>query len=183
MTLIEALKTVPDPRQASGRRYPLWIGLLLIILGTMSGYRGYRGLARFMIRHQAHLASRLGLPRAELPSYSTIRRWLNAIDFDAVAQVFSQWAQSTGLLQAGDDCAIDGKGLKNTVTNATNAHQNFVNVVSMFQLRQGVVVAQAVFENSQDSEIKVVQTLLEELKVSGITVSLDALHAQKKRLN
>lgn len=183
MTLIEALQSIPDPRKASGRRYPLWVFLLLTILGTMSGYRGYRGLARFMERHQAHLATRLGLPRADLPSYSTIRRLLNTIDFDAVAQAFSQWAQAAGLLQAGDDCAIDGKALKNTVTDAHTETQNFVNVVSMFQLQQGVVVAQAVFDNGQQSEIHIVYELLDRLQVSGVNVSLDALHAQKKPLS
>ncbi len=183
MTLIEALKTIPDPRKTLGRRYPLWIFLLLVILGTMSGYRGYRGLARFMERHQGHLATRLGLVRAELPSYSTIRRLLNEIDFNAVAAVLSRWAQAAGLVQAGDDCALDGKGLKNTVIDAFSEQQKFVNVVSMFQLQQGVVVAQAVFDNGQESEINVVYQLLERLQVSGITVSLDALHAQKKQWN
>jgi predicted transposase YbfD/YdcC len=180
MSLIEALKTIPDWRRGAGRRYPLWVFLLLIILGTMSGYRGYRGLARFMARHQAHLAERLGLARAELPSYSTIRRLLNQIDFQAVAQAFTQWAQACGLLQVGDDCAVDGKGLKNTVTDAHGAQQNFVNVVSMFQLQQGVVVAQTVFDNGQESEINAVYALLEQLEVTGVTFSLDALHAQKK---
>jgi predicted transposase YbfD/YdcC len=180
MTLIEALQTIPDPRKASGCRYPLWIFLLLIILGTMSGYRGYRGLARFMERHQGHLATRLGLVRQDLPSYSTIRRLLNWVDFNAVADAFNRWGQAAGLLQAGDDCALDGKGLKNTVTDAFTEQQTFVNIVSMFQLRQGVVVAQAVFNNAQESEIDVVYQLLEHLQVSGVTVSLDALHAQKK---
>jgi DDE_Tnp_1-associated len=181
MTLIEALQTIPDPRSASGRRYPLWVFLLLILLGTMSGYRGYRGLTRFMHRHQDHLATRLGLPRAKLPSYGTIRRLLNAIDFDQVAVAFNQWAQAVGLLQAGDDCAVDGKGLKNTVTEAHNDQQNFVNVVSVFQLQQGLVVGQAVFDHGQESEINVVYQLLERLHLSGVTLSLDALHAQKKR--
>jgi hypothetical protein len=180
MTLIEALQTIPDPRSSLGKRYPLWVFLLLILLGTMSGYRGYRGFARFMHRHQAHLATHLGLERAELPCYSTIRRLLNQIDYDAVAEVFNQWAASAGLLEAGDDCAMDGKSLKNTVTQAHDADQNFVSVVSMFQLRQGVVVGQAVFENGEESEINVVYQLLERLQVNGVTVSLDALHAQKK---
>jgi predicted transposase YbfD/YdcC len=183
MTLIEALQTIPDPRNASGRRYPLWVFLLLIILGTMSGYRGYRGLARFMERHQGQLAIRLGLGREALPSYSTIRRLLNQVDFNAVAVAFSEWAQAAGLLQAGDDCALDGKGLKNTVTDVFREQQSFVNVVSMFQLQQGVVVAQAVFDNAQESEINVVYQLLEQLQISGITVSLDALHAQKKTVD
>lgn len=64
MTLIEALQTIPDHRRGAGQRYPLWVFLLLIILGTMSGLRGYRGLSRFMCRHQEHLAEQLGRRRA-----------------------------------------------------------------------------------------------------------------------
>jgi hypothetical protein len=37
MMLVEALQTIPDLRSGLGRRYPLWVFLLLIILGAMSG--------------------------------------------------------------------------------------------------------------------------------------------------
>lgn len=183
MTLIEALQTIPDHRRGAGRRYRLWVFLLLVILGTMSGYRGYRGLARFMHRHQEHLAQQLGLPRAQLPSYSTIRRLLLEIDFDAVACAFNAWAQASRLVAAGSNCAVDGKSLKNTLSDAQNAQQNFVNVVSVFQLEQGLVVGQAAFENQHSREIAVVYALLERLQLSGVTLSLDALHAQKKPSN
>jgi hypothetical protein len=36
-------------------------------------------------------------------------------------------------LQSGDDRAIDGKGLANTLVHHKDAGQNFVNVVSLFQ--------------------------------------------------
>jgi len=180
MTLIEALQTIPDHRRGAGRRYPLWVFLLLIILGTMSGYRGYRGLSRFMLRHQSSLAERLGLPRAALPSYSTIRRLLLEIDFNAVAMAFNQWARAVGLVGAGNTCALDGKGLRNTVSDPHDAQQNFVTVVTMFQLEQGLAVGQISFENGQTSEIEAVYQLLEQMHLSGVTVSLDALHAQKK---
>jgi predicted transposase YbfD/YdcC len=133
MTLIEALQTIPDPRRGAGRRYPLWVFLLLIILATMSGYRGYRGLTRFMLRHQGHLADHLGLRRGALPSYSTVRRLLMEIDFNAVADAFNLWAQGSGLVPVGSHCAVDGKSLKNTVTQAQQSQQNFVNAVSVFQ--------------------------------------------------
>jgi DDE_Tnp_1-associated len=181
MTLIEALQTIPDPRRKAGRLYPLWLFLLLVILGTMSGYKGYRGLARFMERHQARLSQHLELPRAQLPTYSTVRRLLMLIDFDAVAAAFNGWAKANGLVKAGDHCAVDGKGLSNTTTDAHNAHQDFVNVVSVFQLEQGLVVGQSVFNNHDESEIDVVYELLKTLQLSGVTFSLDALHAQKKR--
>lgn len=105
------------------------------------------------------------------------------IDFDAVACAFNQWAQQAGLVQAGNNCAVDGKGLKNTVTNPHQAEQNFINVVSVFQLEQAIVVGQSAFDNQQQSEITAVYQLLKQLQLSGITVSLDALHAQKKRSN
>ena len=183
MTLIEALRTIPDHRRGAGQRYPLWVFLLLIILGTMSGYRGYRGLARFMLRHQGDLAQRLGLQRAALPSYSTIRRLLLEIDFTAVADAFNAWGQAAGLMQPGENCAVDGKSLRNTVSDAHQSQQNFVNVVSVFQLEQGLVVGQAAFNNGHTSEIQAVYDLLERLQLSGVTISFDALHAQKKRSN
>ncbi len=132
ITLIEALQTIPDHRLGAGQRYPLWGFLGSIILGTMSGYRGYQGLSRFMLGQQAHLSEQLRLRRAQLPSYSTIRRLLMEIDFNAVAVAFNQWAQSVGLVQAGNNYAVDGKSLKNTLTDPFQAQQNFVNVVSVF---------------------------------------------------
>jgi hypothetical protein len=55
--------------------------------------------------------------------------------------------------------------------------------VSVFQLREGLVVGQKIFENGERSEIVVVQELIEELQLTGMVFSLDALHLQKKQLN
>lgn len=181
LTLQEAFAQVPDPRGSRGKRYSLATFLILIVLATMSGYRGYRGLERFMDRHQQVLSQRLGLSRQALPDYSTIRRLMQQIDFHQVAAVLTNWMQQVQWLHPGDDCAIDGKGLANTLVHHKDAAQNFINVVSVFQLRQGLVVGQQVFANAKVSEIEVVQSLIEQLQVSGLVFSLDALHLQKKR--
>ena len=52
-------------------------------------------------------------------------------------------------------------------------------MVSVFQLGQGLAVGQTAFENGQQSEIQAVYELLERLQLTGVTVSLNALHAQK----
>ena len=41
-SLIDYLKQIPDSRARSGLRHPLWLVLLIIIMGMMSGYWGYR---------------------------------------------------------------------------------------------------------------------------------------------
>ena len=71
-SLIDYLKEIPDERNAGARRHPLWLILLIIILGIMSGYWGYRGLGRFVERHRRQLIDTLKLPGARVPSYSTI---------------------------------------------------------------------------------------------------------------
>lgn len=76
---------------------------------------------------------------------------------------------------------MDGKSLASTLVHHKDAQQNFVNVVSVFQLRQGLVVGQQVYKNGNESEIGVVQSLIEQLQLTGIVFSLDALHLQKKR--
>jgi predicted transposase YbfD/YdcC len=179
-TLQAAFATIPDRRGSHGKRYPLPILLLLVMLGIMSGYRGYRGLSRFMQRHRVTLSARLNLRSQALPDYSTIRRLFQQVDFQAVATVLTGWMTEVGWLQSGDDCAIDGKSLANTLVHHKDAAQNFVSIVSIFQLRDGLVVGQQVFENGKQSEIAVVQSLLAQLEVTGIVFSLDALHLQKK---
>lgn len=178
-TLQETFAQIPDPRGTRGKRYPLPIFLILILLGTMSGYGGYRGLERFMQRHEGTLARQLGLTRDALPDYSTIRRLLTQIDFNQVAAVLNAWMKAERWVEAGDDCAIDGKSLANTLNHHKDSYQNFVSIVSVFQLRDGLVVGQKIFENGKRSEIVVVQELIEELQLTGMVFSLDALHLQK----
>ncbi|WP_139253673.1 transposase family protein [Hydrococcus rivularis] len=40
--LIEQLRQVEDFRTKDGQRHSLWLVLLLVIMGTMSGYVGYQ---------------------------------------------------------------------------------------------------------------------------------------------
>ncbi len=50
--LIEPLKTIPDWRRGRTVQHPLWLMLLMSLLGVMSGYSSLRGLEDFMKRHQ-----------------------------------------------------------------------------------------------------------------------------------
>lgn len=71
--LIEQLKTIPDWRRGRAVQNPLWLMLLMTLLGVMSGYTSLRGLADFMLRHQPEVTEHFGLETAKLYRYSTIR--------------------------------------------------------------------------------------------------------------
>lgn len=178
-TLIDYLKTIEDRRALRGRRYPLWLMLLLAILGTLSECQGYQALEDFCVRHYGALSQHLGITPKRLPSDSTFRRLFEQLDFHCLSACFNQWASDQSGIVAGDWLAVDGKSIKGTVEQPNSSYQNFVSVVSVYSHRQGVVVALQQFENAHESEIKVVEMLLENLKLKDVVFSFDALHAQK----
>lgn len=177
MSLIEHLKQIRDFRTQP--HYPLWVVLVLVLMGTMSGCFGYRALEDFVERHQAALLEVMELSYKRLPSYSTIRRVMVRIDFAALTQAFNAWAQETFAVPAGAAVPIDGKSIKASVQEYDSADQDFVSVVSAFWTHPGVVIGLQSRRNGSESEISTVQTLLGILNVQGVCLSLDALHTQK----
>lgn len=179
-SLIDYLKEIPDERKPGGRRHPLWLILLIMILGIMSGYWGYRGLGRFVERHRRQLIETLKIPGARVPSYSTIRRVMMDLDYQFVTKVFNEWASQSTYNNQGQWVAIDGKSLKNTVDDFYGKQQNFVMMVSAFSHYRGEILGIKVMENKKQSEIVAVQDLLELLDLKGVVFTMDALHCQKK---
>ena len=88
-SLIDYLKQIPDSRDAHGLRHPLWLVLLIIIMGMMSGYWGYRQLGRFVERHRRELV--LGVKMMENKEESEInvvRDLIELLDLTGVVFTF-----------------------------------------------------------------------------------------------
>lgn len=179
ITLIEALQQVQDFRAKRGQRYPLWVILLLGVLGTLNGATSYQALEEFAQRHYQALIDHLQLSSKRLPSDSTLRRALMGVDFTQLSQAFMTWA--TPYLDRDESrwFAIDGKGLNGSITAPCEAHQQFVNLVSVFSHSQGIVVAMEQYRSNQSSELAVVEGLIAALNLQAVTYTLDAAHTQK----
>ena len=78
--LVARLQSVRDYRSQRGRRYPLWVMLLVTLLGVMSGAQAYSALEDFGIRHYQTLCDYLGVTLKRLPSDTILRRMFQAID-------------------------------------------------------------------------------------------------------
>ncbi len=180
MSLIAHLQRIPEFRAARGQRHPLWLVLALIILGAMMGYWGYRPLAEFVRVYGQEICRKLELdPETPLPSYSTFRRVMQQLDYEVLAQVFTHWAQLQHEVEVGEWFAADGKSIKGSVSDYGQAEQNFVSLVSLFSHQRGVVQAVMPMEQKLVNEQEVVRVLLAAVGLSGIGVTLDALHCQK----
>ena len=120
--LITSLQEIRDFRASQGRRYPLRLILLLVIMGTISGCRSYYALEDFGARHYRAVSEQLGLKVTRLPSDTTFRRILQKLDFQVLAQQFEQWVNGTFNLEPGEWVAIDGKSIKGTVSEQQTAN-------------------------------------------------------------
>jgi DDE_Tnp_1-associated len=179
--LVEQLKTIPDWRRGRAVQHPLWLMLLMTLLGVMSGYSSLRGLADFMERHHQEVADYFGLGKTQPPSYPTIREMAQSVNASAVALVFQTWAQRLAPVAVGEAVAIDGKALGSTLSDAYGSKQDFVMVVNACVQSWAGVIGQLSFHNGKSSEIGAVRSLLEQLDLKGVWVTLDALHCQKKQ--
>lgn len=179
-SLIEHLRQLEDFRTTDGRRHPLWLVLLFVIMGTMSGYVGYRAWGDFVKRHRQVLIKKFEIQKHGVPSYSTIRRVVMGVDFDKLATSFNNWARNYVDLDESEWCSVDGKSIKGTVQNYEKSCQNFVSIVSVFASKRGLVVNMEKLENKEESEIAVVQNVIASLDIKDVVFSFDSLHCQKK---
>jgi predicted transposase YbfD/YdcC len=183
MNLIEAIIAVPDHRKSRGIRHPLWLILTIILLGSCTGYWGYKPLVDFTKNHRATLIKLFDLPSdIRFPSHSTFRNIIHSLDFEIIAVLFNRWAQQNLPLVPGELMAIDGKSIKSTLVGGNSSYQNFVSMVSVYSHTRGWVVRHKVMENQHRSEIEIVEELMRELSGCQIVITADALHCQKKTL-
>ena len=180
-SIIEFFDGIPDNRRGAGRRHEQSFVLLLLLMSMMSGYIGYRATGDFIKRNSEALLTNLQPKKNRLPSFDTVRRVIQSIDFSLVSKAFHNWAMQYVRLSEQEWISIDGKAIGGTVTNGTNNQQHFVSLVSLYCSKQQLVIGNAQVLNSKESEIPVVKQLIAALDIEGVTFTLDALHCQKKQ--
>jgi len=173
------LSDLEDFRRGQGRMHTLPVVLLIFIMSAMSGYNGFRPTGDFIEKHRQELIKLFKPKNNRLPSFQTIARILENIDFDKLTEIFHRWASSRVVIKKLEWCSLDGKAIGGTVKNPHNRYQQFTNLVSVFASKQKQVLATGKVELGKKSEIETVKQLIGMLDLKGVVFSLDALHCQK----
>lgn len=178
--LLAMLGEIPDPRRAEGKLYKLPYVLLFSILAVVTGGNSCRAIETFITVHRRRLNAAFGLHWKRAPAHTAIRYILQGLDPAAVEQVFRRHA--AGLQDAASDpsrrtIAFDGKRLRRSFDNFTD--RKAAQVLHAFNVEAGLVLAHIEIDE-KSNEIPAAQRLLSELQVAGCTVTLDAIHCQKK---
>ena len=147
--LLDLLAGVPDPRDPRGVRYPL-VGVLAVAVSS----------------------ARLGLSAA--PEESTLRKLFARVDAGAWDRVIGAliWTR-TARVDGRRVIAIDGK----TVRGAKRADGRAPHLVAALDHRVGAVVEQMAVD-AKSNEISCVREVLACFDLTGVVVTVDAMHTQ-----
>lgn len=178
--LLPYLRTVPDPRQASGRRHPLPAILTLSCAAMLAGCDSLLAIAEWGRdpRAGAPLAQRLGFTRARTPCVATLHRVFRRLDVAAFERAVGQWAAAAttalGTSPSPAGIAVDGKVLRASRQPAVPA----VTLLAGLGHELGLVLAEVPVAAGAD-EAGTLPALLAELVLTGRVLTLDAAFTER----
>jgi predicted transposase YbfD/YdcC len=166
-----------DRRKAKGKRYPLAVVLVAMIVAKLAGADKPQAIAEWVAERAALFVQTFELKHATMPSHHTYRRVLQH------AVVVSEWEQlaqayQTGLLQADTPAQIclDGKTVRGTIAAGDSRG---LHLLAAYQPGTGVVLCQVAVDPSTN-EIGAAPQVLKALDLQGKTITGDAMYAQRE---
>ena len=172
-SLTEILATIPDPRAAAGRRYPLPAVLNLMATAMLAGMRSLEAVAQFARDHGAALTHALGFTSGKSPCKATLSNLLRRLDVAAYEAALARWVAAR-CPDLGDQLCLDGK----TARGSKDGTLPGVHLLSAYAPRVAAVVAQ-VRVDQKTNEHKAALELLGVLPVRGKVLTGDAMFCQK----
>ena len=177
--LIEVFATVVDPRARRGVRHDLAVVLALAAAAVMSGSRSLLSMGEWVLDADREALSRLGIgPGVGLPSESTIRRTLAAVNADDLDRLIGAWmATRVRTVEGRRVIAVDGKSLRGATRDGVMPH-----LLAALDHDAGIVLAQRAVPD-KGSEIPAIKDLLGAIDLAGAVITADALHCQRDTAN
>ena len=177
--LIEVFATVVDPRARRGVRHDLAVVLALAAAAVMSGSRSLLSMGEWVLDADREALSRLGIgPGVGLPSESTIRRTLAAVNADDLDRLIGAWmATRVRTVEGRRVIAVDGKSLRGATRDGVMPH-----LLAALDHDAGIVLAQRAVPD-KGSGIPAIKDLLGAIDLAGAVITADALHCQRDTAN
>lgn len=178
--LYEMLFQLTDFRRNEGKMHELRFVLILAIMSTMSGFHSLRAMGDFIEKNKKELIKTFKPKKDKLPSYLTINRVLQNVDFDKFTKIFYEWAINYVEIEDSEWVSIDGKAIRGTVSDPHDKKQKFINLVSVFSNKKKQVIQAGKINSGKESEIPKVKELIKMLDLENVILTMDALHCQKE---
>jgi len=171
--LIRATNQIEDPRRQWGNlRHKLVDILVIAFCAILCGAQTYDDLELFGKARKTWLSLYLELPHS-IPSADTFERIFELIDPQSVAKRLRKILMSEEMF--GKIIAFDGK----TMRGSKNSEHRAFHVLSAFLTDDQIVIGEEIVDE-KSNEITAIPQLLNEINVTGATVTIDAIGTQTK---
>jgi len=167
---------VNDPRDNRGKRHELAFVLACVIVAILSGKSRMSSIHRFIQHKIKWLQEIFVRPNATAVSRAQLPNIVAAVAWDELNAGFEQFFPFQIVNDVGEWTACDGKSLKGTITDPTQA-QKHERIVTAVTHTSHEVLCQRRFSGEKTSEVTVVREMLDATGLVGGKVSLDAGHA------
>ena len=175
-----------DNRVAGRTNYNLEHTLLFVVFALLSNATSYRKIGIFMKERLGRLREVSGIDWPKAPAHNTIRDILIGLNSEELERGFRVYAER---LQTGKENLRQGRQVKQiafdrkALCGSTDPRidKRFIQLLSGFLVEEKIILCHYEIDE-KSNEIPALQTLIEELGLSGYLITADALHCQKKPL-
>jgi len=178
--LIEVFADIPDFRKSKGKRHSLSAILSLSCCAMLCGYRSYSAIAEWGRNYGTCIAQALGFTR-QTPCAATLNTIFRHVDREVLEAKLGTWADEVmtsapAAHEAPEEAiAVDGKTLRGSKKQgAPGTH-----LLSVVGHRLGLTLTQQAVD-AKTNEIKAVETVLEQIVLTGRILTMDALLTQRQ---
>lgn len=163
-----------DPRGPQGIEHPFLSIVMIAILATIGGARGWEDIETYGESHEQWLGQFLELPKG-VPSADTYRRLFERIEPEALERCFLSWVKQIAQVTGAQVIPIDGKSVRGSYDRGKK--QSALHLVSAWSSEHQLLLGQVKVE-SKSNEITAIPALLELLDISGCIITIDAMGTQ-----
>lgn len=181
LAIVEAFRNIPDTRRKAGLRHEQALCIAIFTLAISAGCRGFISISDWLHSYQEELLAIFCPAKNKLPSYSTIRRILLSLDYNAYSLCLAKFFEIEPL--RGETIALDGKVLRgsynvDTISSTTESHPA-IQLVTVYIVERGLILPIEPVDK-KSNEITALPPVLKELAHRGVVFAFDALNTQKK---
>jgi hypothetical protein len=178
--ILAAFADLPDVRPASGKRHQMTLCLALFTLAVTAGNRGFLAIGDWLNSYRQDLLELFNPPQQRLPSYSTIRRVLLNVNYQAYSAALARFFEVAPL--PGETLAVDGKVLRGSyqleTDNPDSPPHPAIQLVSAYLVERGLIL-EPYQVDSKTNEIKALPEFIKLLAVKGVVFAFEAISTQK----
>lgn len=190
VSILDFFEDLEDPRSTINRKHLLGDLIVISICGVLAGADGPKAIGVWAQSNRDWLQQHLPLPHG-IPSHDTIGRLLALLKPQAFQTCFQDWIRNLRARDKQDShassgsstkkpfpevIAIDGKALRRSHDRKNNLGPLFL--VSAWSVQQGISLGQLATEE-KSNEITAIPELIDNIDVTGATVTIDAAGCQK----